>query len=86
MTSSSLLTASTISALARAPESSLSIISKTLRAAFKNSAVNAAISAAASLARRSRSAARCASFALSAVSMAASLRRYEPVGRVGGNV
>jgi len=72
LTSSSLLTASTISAFAKAPESSLSIISKTLRAAFKNSAVNAAISAAASLARRSRSAARCASFALSAVSMAVS--------------
>ena len=55
----SFFTASTISALSSVPESSLSIIWKTSRAAFKNSSVNSASARSAARWRRSRSSASC---------------------------
>ena len=59
-TSSSVLTACKISSFVSVPESSLSIMMKTSRAAFKKPALNSSSAAAAARSRRSRSSASCA--------------------------
>ena len=79
MTSWSSLTARVISSIARLPEPSLSIISKTFWAAAMNSAVKASISLRHARARSSRSAARCRSFSFRASAIARSLRGKRPV-------
>ena len=80
ITSSSVFTAFTISAVDSVPPPSLSMSSKHFRAALRNSPVNSAISFAAALRCASRAAARCASLLDSAVSMASShsLRENSP--------
>ncbi len=74
ITSSSVFTAFTISAVDSVPPPSLSMSSKHFRAAFKKSPVNSAISRCAARASSSRFAARSASLFLSAISMHSSLR------------
>ena len=69
ITSSSVFTAFTISAVDSVPPPSLSMSSKHFRAAFKKSPVNSAISRCAARASSSRFAARSASLFLSAISM-----------------
>ena len=73
ITSSSVFTAFTISAVDSVPPPSLSMSSKHFRAAFKKSPVNSAISRCAARASSSRFAARSASLFLSAISMHSSL-------------
>ena len=58
-TSSSVLTACKISSFVSVPESSLSIMMNTSRAAFKKPALNSSSAAAAARSRRSRSSASC---------------------------
>ena len=72
MTSWSSFTARVISSIARLPEPSLSIISKTLWAAAMNSAVKASISLRHARARSSLSIARCRSFSFKASAIARS--------------
>ena len=69
ITSSSVFTAFTISAVDSVPPPSLSMSSKHFRAAFKKSPVNSAISRCAARASSSRFAARSASLFLSAISI-----------------
>ena len=74
ITSSSVFTAFTISAVDSVPPPSLSMSSKHFRAALRKSPVNSAISRCAARALSSRFAARSASLFLSAISIHSSLR------------
>ena len=81
MTFLSDVTASTISVFVRLPLPSASMSAKTSRAAFRNCSLKASSSRRSAAAWASRAARRCSIFALSACSIAASLRCDRPVSR-----
>ena len=77
----SCVTASTISVFVRLPLPSASMSAKTSLAAFRNCSLKASSSRRSAAAWASRAARRCSIFALSACSIAASLRCDRPVSR-----